>query len=103
MSLSRDAREAHQTREPVRNPGDPSMFPVAAGEHRGQREGSDAVAGRNAGFPSGHSIGAFSLATVFARRYREHRWVPWVAYGLAGLVSFSRITAQAHFPSDVFV
>ena len=59
--------------------------------------------GRNAGFPSGHSIGAFSLATVFACRYREHRWVPWVAYGLAGLVGFSRITTQAHFPSDVFV
>ncbi len=53
-------------------------------------------------FPSGHAIGAFSVATVFANRYRQHRWVPWVAYGLAGLVGFSRIPLQAHFPSDVF-
>ncbi len=54
------------------------------------------------GFPSGHTIAAFSIATVFAERYRRHRWVPWVSYGLAGLVGFSRITIQAHFPSDVF-
>jgi membrane-associated phospholipid phosphatase len=54
-------------------------------------------------FPSGHTIAAFSIATVFADRYREHRWVPWVAYGLASLVGFSRITLQSHFPSDVFV
>lgn len=53
-------------------------------------------------FPSGHMIAAFSIATIFADRYRNHRWAPWVAYGLAGLVGFSRITLQSHFPSDVF-
>ncbi len=53
-------------------------------------------------FPSGHSIAAFAVATVFADRYRNRRWTPWVAYGLAGLVGFSRITLSAHFPSDVF-
>lgn len=53
-------------------------------------------------FPSGHAIGAFSMATVIAERYRQHRWVPLVAYGLASLVGFSRITLQAHFPSDIF-
>jgi membrane-associated phospholipid phosphatase len=53
-------------------------------------------------FPSGHTITAFSVAAVFARRYRQHRWAPWVAYGLAGLVGFSRVTLQSHFPSDVF-
>jgi membrane-associated phospholipid phosphatase len=53
-------------------------------------------------FPSGHGIGAFAAATVVAERYRTHRWVPWLAYGLASTVAFSRVTLQAHFPSDVF-
>jgi membrane-associated phospholipid phosphatase len=53
-------------------------------------------------FPSGHTIGAFAMAAVVAHRYRQHCWVPWVAYGAAGLVGFSRITLQAHFPSDIF-
>jgi membrane-associated phospholipid phosphatase len=53
-------------------------------------------------FPSEHTIAAFSVATVFAHRYGKHRWVPWAAYGAATLVGFSRITLQAHFPSDVF-
>lgn len=54
-------------------------------------------------FPSGHAITAFSIATIFADRYSRHRWVPWVAYGLAAAVGFSRITTQSHFTSDVFV
>jgi len=54
-------------------------------------------------FPSGHTIAAVTIATVVARRYRNHRWVPWVAYGLAGTIGFSRISLRAHFPSDVFL
>jgi membrane-associated phospholipid phosphatase len=54
-------------------------------------------------FPSGHASGAFSVATVVATRYRRHRWVPWLAYGMATVISFSRITTAAHFPSDVFL
>jgi membrane-associated phospholipid phosphatase len=55
-------------------------------------------------FPSGHAIAAFSVATVFSRRYgRNHRWVPYAAYGLATLVGFSRMTLSAHFASDVFM
>jgi membrane-associated phospholipid phosphatase len=54
-------------------------------------------------FPSGHTIGAFSLATVIAERYREHPWVPVTAYSLAGLVGIARIAERQHFPSDVFV
>jgi membrane-associated phospholipid phosphatase len=53
-------------------------------------------------FPSGHTMTAFALADVFAERYKGQRWVPWVAYGLAGVVGFSRLTLQSHFPSDVF-
>ncbi len=54
-------------------------------------------------FPSGHTSAAFSVATVFAKRYPQHWWVRWVAYGLASLVGFSRISLETHFPSDVFL
>jgi membrane-associated phospholipid phosphatase len=54
------------------------------------------------GFYSVHAMSATSVAAVIAHRYRNHRWVPWVAYGLAGAISFSRITDSNHFPSDVF-
>ncbi len=57
----------------------------------------------NGSFPSGHTIAAFSIATVMAHQYRTHRWVPYVAYGMAGLVGFSRLSLSAHFASDVFV
>jgi membrane-associated phospholipid phosphatase len=50
-------------------------------------------------FPCGHCIDAFSIATVFANRYPKYKWV---AYGLGGLVSFTRLSIQAHNPSDVF-
>jgi membrane-associated phospholipid phosphatase len=54
-------------------------------------------------FPSGHAIEAFSVATVVAHRYGRHRWVPWIAYGAATVISLSRVTTRAHFPSDVFL
>jgi membrane-associated phospholipid phosphatase len=57
----------------------------------------------NSSFPSGHTIAAFSVATVIARRYGNHKWVPYVAYGSAALIGFSRMTLSAHFASDVFV
>jgi len=57
--------------------------------------------GKASSFPSGHAMMGFSIATVFAHRYRQHRWVPWVAYGVAAAISFSRVTSGAHFPSDV--
>ena len=66
-------------------------------------EARGSVLGKYSSFPSGHAITAFSIATIFARRYRTHRWAPWVSYGLAGAVVFSRIPLQAHFPSDVFI
>jgi membrane-associated phospholipid phosphatase len=53
-------------------------------------------------FPSGHTMAAFALADVFAERYKGHRWVRWMGFGLAGVVGVSRLTLQSHFPSDVF-
>jgi membrane-associated phospholipid phosphatase len=52
-------------------------------------------------FPSGHTISAFSVATVYAHRYPSRRWKPIVAYSLAAIVGFSRSSLETHFPSDV--
>ncbi|MGI8960990.1 MAG: phosphatase PAP2 family protein [Bryobacteraceae bacterium] len=57
----------------------------------------------NGAFPSGHAVAAFSVATVIARRYGTHKWVPYVAYSTAGLICFSRLTLSAHFASDLFM
>ena len=54
------------------------------------------------GFFSDHAMAATAVAVVLAHRYRHHRWVPFVAYGLAGAISFSRITTSNHFPGDSF-
>ena len=67
-------------------------------------EGKGNILRGNGSFPSGHTIAAFSVAAVTARRYgRRHRWVPIVAYGAAATIGFSRITLSSHFPSDVFM
>jgi membrane-associated phospholipid phosphatase len=58
---------------------------------------------KGSAFPSGHAAGVFSVATVVASRYHNHRWIPWALYGFATVVSFSRVTTSAHFPSDVFL
>jgi membrane-associated phospholipid phosphatase len=58
---------------------------------------------KGSSFPSGHAAGVFSVATVVASRYHKHVWVPWLAYGFATTISFSRITTLSHFPSDVFL
>jgi membrane-associated phospholipid phosphatase len=51
-------------------------------------------------YPSGHSAVAWTLAAVTARHFSNHKWVPWVVYPLAGLVSFSRVSSGQHFSSD---
>lgn len=52
-------------------------------------------------FPSAHTSNAFTTAAVFATVYKENKWVPPVAYGLATLVGLSRIYDNAHWSSDV--
>ena len=55
-----------------------------------------------ASFPSGHSIASWALASVIAREYGDHKWVPYVAYGLAAVVGGARYAARQHYASDIF-
>jgi membrane-associated phospholipid phosphatase len=66
-------------------------------------ESRGSLLSNNGGMPSGHTIAAFAVATIVARRYGNRKWVPCVSYGMAALVGFSRLTLSAHFISDVFV
>ena len=53
------------------------------------------------GFPSGHTIESFALASVIAHQYREKKAVVLLAYGLAAAIGASRFTGREHFASDV--
>ncbi len=53
-------------------------------------------------FPSEHAAAAWAVAGVIGHEYPGP--VPkLLAYGLASLVSYSRVRAEQHFPADVFV
>jgi membrane-associated phospholipid phosphatase len=79
----------------------PSDIPVNGNYNDTFFQNHKGTLGAGSSFPSGHAMMSFSVATVFARRYRQHRWVPYVAYAVATAISFSRLTSGAHFPSDV--
>jgi membrane-associated phospholipid phosphatase len=53
-------------------------------------------------FPSEHAAAAWSVAGVIAHEY-PGPLTKIMAYGLASLVSVSRVKAHQHFPSDVLV
>lgn len=56
----------------------------------------------NNSFFSGHTSGAFSLATVISETFKEdHKWVPYVAYGAAALTAYARMHDKKHWGSDV--
>jgi membrane-associated phospholipid phosphatase len=52
-------------------------------------------------FPSGHATAIFSIASVFADQY-ESPWAGVLAYGLACLSGWERISHDKHWASDVF-
>jgi len=54
-------------------------------------------------FPSGHSIAAWSLATVVANEYHDHLAVQIAAYGIASSVSIARFTGHNHYLSDILI
>ncbi len=51
-------------------------------------------------FPSGHATLAFATATALDCETAA-RWVPWVAYPIAGLVGWLRVHDDRHWTSDV--
>ncbi|EQC47735.1 phosphatase PAP2 family protein [Bacteriovorax sp. Seq25_V] len=56
----------------------------------------------NNSFFSGHTSGAFSLATVISEVYKEdHAWVPYVAYGVASMTAYARMHDKKHWATDV--
>ena len=55
----------------------------------------------NNSFFSGHTSGAFSLATVIAEVYKDKPIVPYLAYGAAALTAYARMHDNKHWPSDV--
>ena len=81
----------------------PSEFPPNGAYNDTFFATRNSLFGNGSSFPSAHAMMSFSVATVFAQRYKQHKWVPYVAYALATAISFSRITTGAHFPSDVFI
>jgi len=54
-------------------------------------------------FPSGHSIQAWTLATIVANEYHDKPVVQIAAYGIASAVSVARFTGRNHYLSDVLV
>jgi Capsule assembly protein Wzi/PAP2 superfamily len=53
-------------------------------------------------FPSEHSAGAWAIAGIVAHEYPSPL-MKFLSYGMASVVSVSRIGAKQHFPSDVLV
>lgn len=56
--------------------------------------------GNGLSFYSGHTSTAFAAASVVAWRYRDTKWVPWVAYGMATLGGMQRVYHNRHWMSD---
>jgi len=57
----------------------------------------------NAGFPSGHALNSWALASVVAHEYPRPLIVPIAAYGLATTVCGSRFAVRKHFASDLVI
>src|SRR6266478_5075688 len=69
--------------------------------YQGDRSGPFFQSGGTS-FPSEHAAAAWSVAGVIAHEY-PGPFTKIMAYGLASLVSVSRVKAHQHFPSDVVV
>jgi membrane-associated phospholipid phosphatase len=55
----------------------------------------------SSGFPSGHAISSWAVASIVAHEYPHPLIIPITAYLLAATVSAGRVGARQHFPGDV--
>jgi membrane-associated phospholipid phosphatase len=55
-----------------------------------------------ASFPSEHAAGAWAIAGIVAHEYPSP-FMRFLSYGMATVVSATRITSKEHFPSDVLI
>jgi hypothetical protein len=67
-----------------------------------QGDGTGAFFQNGVSFPSEHASAAWSIAGVIAHEY-PGPLTKILVYSAAGLISYSRLRARQHFPSDVFV
>lgn len=67
-----------------------------------QDNGSGSFFNGGTSFPSEHAAAAWSIAGVIAHEY-PGKLPTLLAYGMASAISFSRVHAHQHFPSDVLV
>jgi len=51
-------------------------------------------------FPSGHAAISWAIAAYTAKHFSDKKWVRCVAYPIAGLITFARVTSGHHFASD---
>jgi membrane-associated phospholipid phosphatase len=71
-------------------------------QNNGNGRFEDNPSGRwSSGFPSGHAIATWGLASIVAHEYPHSKIIPLAAYGLALTVSVARVGARQHFSSDV--
>ena len=56
----------------------------------------------NLSFASGHASTAFALATVVADVFKDHPYMPIIAYTASTITALSRIYDNRHWASDVF-
>lgn len=75
-----------------------ALKPMAGRSRPDSRRDKEFFEGGNS-FPSGHAIETWSLASLIVHEYHGGKWVPFVAYGMAAVVSSARFAAQRHYAS----